>query len=166
MGAQHCRYNRNATVTNSEFSFIGGNAVVAWGYTNETKYDRMRPGIELANYPKAGVDGTDGEHPRYTTIISNVAREVGLYEKYGARFRSEINLCSRTMRFDFQHMRMRGPIAAFPVGVSVLFLPVPAVYGSQQRREAEKHSPLTMDSATSTMDSVTTLKAILLLHPS
>ena len=70
-------YNRNATVTNSEFSFIGGNAVAAWGYTNETKTDRMRPGITLENYPQAGVDGTDGEHPRYTTIISNVAREVG-----------------------------------------------------------------------------------------
>ncbi len=25
------RYNRNATVSNSDFSFIGGNAVVAWG---------------------------------------------------------------------------------------------------------------------------------------
>jgi len=79
-------YNRNATVTNSEFSYIGGNAVAAWGYTNETKYDRGRPGIELTNYPKAGVDGTDGEHPRYTTVVSNVAREVGLYEKQSSFF--------------------------------------------------------------------------------
>lgn len=79
-------YNRNTTVTNSEFSYIGGNAVAAWGYTNETKYDRGRPGIELTNYPKAGVDGTDGEHPRYTTVVSNVAREVGLYEKQSSFF--------------------------------------------------------------------------------
>ena len=31
--------------------------------------------------PAAGIDGTDGEHPRYNQIISNTAREVGLYEK-------------------------------------------------------------------------------------
>jgi hypothetical protein len=29
-------FNRNATVSHSDFSFLGGNAVVAWGYTNET----------------------------------------------------------------------------------------------------------------------------------
>ena len=27
------------------------------------------------------MDGTDGNHPRYTTVVGNVAREVGLYEK-------------------------------------------------------------------------------------
>ena len=29
-------YNRHATITNSDFAFVGGNAVAAWGYTNET----------------------------------------------------------------------------------------------------------------------------------
>lgn len=33
-----------------------------------------------------GVDGTDGEHPRYTTVISNIAREIGLYEKQSSFF--------------------------------------------------------------------------------
>ena len=28
-----------------------------------------------------GIFGTDGNHPRYTTILNNLAREVGLYEK-------------------------------------------------------------------------------------
>ena len=37
--------------------------------------------MAIANHPQAGVDGTDGEHPRYTTVLSNTAREVGLYEK-------------------------------------------------------------------------------------
>jgi hypothetical protein len=67
-------YNRNATVSNSDFAFLGGNAVVAWGYTNETDTDRGRPGVQLTNAPHAGIDGTDGEHPRHTTIISNTAR--------------------------------------------------------------------------------------------
>lgn len=70
-------YNRNATIQNSDFSFIGGNAVAAWGYTNETEGD---------NHPAAGVDGTDGNHPRYTNVISNVAREIGLYEKQSSFF--------------------------------------------------------------------------------
>ena len=51
------------------------------GYTNETQntgFPYYRPNT---NYPKGGVDGTDGNHPRYTTITSNLAREVGLYEK-------------------------------------------------------------------------------------
>merc|ERR1711957_840602 len=33
------------------------------------------------NAPQAGVDGTDGEHPIYTTVTGCSAREVGLYEK-------------------------------------------------------------------------------------
>jgi len=73
-------YNRHATVQNSDFSFIGGNAVASWGYTNETAADPGR-NYPLTNYPQAGVDGTDGEHPRYNQIVSNTAREVGLYEK-------------------------------------------------------------------------------------
>ena len=26
--------------------------------------------------PAAGIDGTDGEHPRFTTVVGNVVREV------------------------------------------------------------------------------------------
>eukprot|EP00051_Salpingoeca_urceolata_P028110 m.485050 g.485050 ORF g.485050 m.485050 type:complete len:808 (-) comp23643_c0_seq1:142-2565(-) len=70
-------YNRNATIQNSDFEFIGGNAVAAWGYTNET---------EGEGHPQAGVDGTDGNHPRYTNVISNMVREVGLYEKQSSFF--------------------------------------------------------------------------------
>ena len=52
-----------------------------WVYTKETQFDPGRPGIELTGYPDAGVDGTDGEHPKFTTVTGNVVREVGLYEK-------------------------------------------------------------------------------------
>ena len=80
------RYNRNATVSNSDFSYIGGNAVAAWGFTNETATDPARPGMQLTNYPLAGVDGTDGEHPRYTKVVGCSAREIGLYEKQSSFF--------------------------------------------------------------------------------
>ena len=74
-------YNRNATVSNSDFSYIGGNAIAAWGYTNETATDPGRPGVEILNHPEAGIDGTDGNHPVFTTVTGCSAREVGLYEK-------------------------------------------------------------------------------------
>lgn len=79
-------YNRDATIQNSDFSYLGGNAVAAWGYTNETRTDRGRPGIILANAPAAGVDGTDGEHPLRTTVQNCTAREIGLYEKQSSFF--------------------------------------------------------------------------------
>mmetsp|Transcript_735 Transcript_735/g.1309 ORF Transcript_735/g.1309 Transcript_735/m.1309 type:complete len:790 (-) Transcript_735:142-2511(-) len=79
-------YNRDATIQNSDFAFLGGNAIAAWGYTNETSTDPGRPGVTLANAPDAGVDGTDGEHPRRTTVKSCSVREVGLYEKQSSFF--------------------------------------------------------------------------------
>jgi hypothetical protein len=79
-------YSRRATVQNSDFAYLGGNAMAAWGYTNETAADPGRPGVTLTNYPGAGIDGTDGEHPRFTTIRGNLAREVGLYEKQSSFF--------------------------------------------------------------------------------
>merc|ERR1711988_1343428 len=74
-------HNRDATIQNSDFAFLGGNAVAAWGYTNETDTDPGRPGVKLENAPHAGVDGTDGEHPVGTTVQNCTAREIGLYEK-------------------------------------------------------------------------------------
>jgi len=79
-------YNRYATIENSDFSYIGGNAMVAWGYTNETENTGFPYYTPTENHPQAGVDGTDGNHPRYTTITGNVAREVGLYEKQSSFF--------------------------------------------------------------------------------
>ena len=51
------------------------------GYTNETASDPGRPGVALADWPRAGVNGTDGEHPRGTRVTGCSAREIGLYEK-------------------------------------------------------------------------------------
>lgn len=79
-------YNRWATIQHSDFAYLGGNAVVAWGYTNETSSDPGRPGVALANAPRAGVDGTDGEHPVLTTVQNCLAREIGLYEKQSSFF--------------------------------------------------------------------------------
>jgi len=79
-------YNRNATIQDNDFSYIGGNAVVAWGYTNETENSGYPYYSPNTNYPQAGVDGTDGNHPRYTSVLRNSAREIGLYEKQSSFF--------------------------------------------------------------------------------
>jgi len=55
-------YNRNATVQDSEFSWLGHSAVAGWGYTNEN-------------------DGTDGLQPHFTNIVRNYVREIGIIQK-------------------------------------------------------------------------------------
>jgi len=70
-------YNRNTTIQNSDLAFIGGTAIALWGRTNETEGD---------NHPQAGVDGTDGNSPRFTTVRGCSIREVGLYEKQSSFF--------------------------------------------------------------------------------
>jgi len=79
-------YNRHTSILNSDFAYIGANAIAAWGYTNETDADPGRPGVRLSNAPAAGVDGTDGEHPLFTRVLNCSAREVGLYEKQSSFF--------------------------------------------------------------------------------
>merc|ERR1712100_588837 len=66
--------------------FIGGNAIASWGYTNETENSGFPYYRPQENFPHAGVDGTDGNHPRYNQILRNSAREVGLYEKQSSFF--------------------------------------------------------------------------------
>lgn len=74
-------YNRNATIQDSDFAYIGENAIASWGYTNETATSGFPYYTPNTNYPKAGIDGTDGNHPRYNQLLRNTAREIGLYEK-------------------------------------------------------------------------------------
>jgi len=74
-------YNRNTTVKDNDFAFIGGSAIVSWGYTNETENSGFPYYTPNTNYPKAGVDGTDGNHPRFNMIVGNTGREIGHYEK-------------------------------------------------------------------------------------
>jgi len=72
-------YNRNASVTSSEFVSIGETAVAQWGYT------------EGSGVPGMGFDGTDGNQPRGTYVGYNVMHEVGLYTKQNSfYFQSEV----------------------------------------------------------------------------
>ena len=55
-------YNRFATVTHSQFRWLGQNAIASWGYTD-------------------GNDGTGGEQPRHSRITSNLCHEIGHIQK-------------------------------------------------------------------------------------
>ncbi len=71
-------FNRNASVTNSEFLGIGETAISQWGYTDGSPV------------PGMGFDATKGNQPRGTYIGYNVVHEVGLYTKQNSfYFQSE-----------------------------------------------------------------------------
>lgn len=54
-------FNRNASLTDNEFVWIGDSVVAAWGYTAPLGSEDK----DLAQY-KSGIDGRNGEQPRGT----------------------------------------------------------------------------------------------------
>ena len=62
-------YNRNTTIQQNEFAWIGSTAIALWGYTSGT------------NVPGMGWDGTDGNQPRFSRILHNFVHELGIWEK-------------------------------------------------------------------------------------
>jgi hypothetical protein len=55
-------YTRHVTIRHNTASWLGQNFVVSWGDTD-------------------GFDGTAGTQPRFSTVESNLVREIGNYEK-------------------------------------------------------------------------------------
>jgi hypothetical protein len=53
-----CRYNRNVTISNSEFAWIGDTAIAAWGWTDE-----------LSGNGTLGYDATAGDFPRFVSKL-------------------------------------------------------------------------------------------------
>lgn len=69
------KYHRYASITSSDFEWLGGSAVALWGWTDE-----------ISDGGVHGIDGTDGNYPRYTTVEGNLFREIGVYEKQSSAF--------------------------------------------------------------------------------
>ena len=74
-GVMISAYNRNATIEHSEFEWMGGSAIAAWGWTDE-----------ITDGGVHGVDGTTGTFPRYTSILYNLFHEIGVWEKQSSAF--------------------------------------------------------------------------------
>jgi hypothetical protein len=62
-------YNRNASITNSEFVSIGETAITQWGYTDGSPV------------PGMGFDARAGNQPRGTYVGFNYAHDVGIFVK-------------------------------------------------------------------------------------
>ena len=61
----------------NEFSYTGDNAMSSFGSTGRCLYQNCS--VKL-NY-NSGVDGRPGNQPRYTHIVGNLVREVGMWQK-------------------------------------------------------------------------------------
>lgn len=89
-------YNRNASITMNEFSWIGATAVALWGNTEST------PGADSALPEGYGADGTAGNQPRHTVVAYNLCRELGVWEKQSScytQFKSAQNHVYRNIFF-------------------------------------------------------------------
>lgn len=72
-------YNRNLSITNNEFSFIGDGAMASWGDTSEVLNENKT--ITVPGGYKVGPDGRGGEQPRGTVVKGNICHEIGLWQK-------------------------------------------------------------------------------------
>jgi hypothetical protein len=64
------KYNKHATIKSNHFAWLGGSAIALWGFTDEITANGIH-----------GIDGTNGDYPRWTTIELNFFREIGVWEK-------------------------------------------------------------------------------------
>ena len=70
-------YNRNLTISNSTFEWIGGSAMAAWG---DTSYAMDAAGKRTIPWPR-GPDARGGNQPIGTRIIGNVVTDIGVWQK-------------------------------------------------------------------------------------
>ncbi len=88
-------YNRNLTVSNSEMAWIGGSAIAAWGSTTQgLGGGGGKGGVQLP--AGVGIDGTGGNQPRGTTIVGNIVREVGMWQKQSSMY-FQAQACQTTL---------------------------------------------------------------------
>ena len=76
-------FNRNVTISRNEIAWNGDNAIAVWGKTSIPKSDcpecaKRAPGF--------GYDGTAGTQPRFTRVVDNFVREIGIFEKQSSLY--------------------------------------------------------------------------------
>jgi len=85
-------YNRNMTISNNEFVWIGDSAMSSWGYTD-------------------GYDGTGGDFPQFTQVLFNMVHEHGQWTKQTSAW-----MQSKTAQTFFQgNIFFNGPRAGINV---------------------------------------------------
>ena len=75
-------YNRNATIARNEFAWVGATCVASWGYSGTCINGNCSFKIPW----REGPDARGGEQPRGTRILSNLFREMGIYQKQASAY--------------------------------------------------------------------------------
>lgn len=70
-------YNRNTTIAKNDVSWNGDTAFAAWGITGKCINEKCDKKLD---WP-VGPDGRNGEQPRGTKVLSNMVRELGIWQK-------------------------------------------------------------------------------------
>jgi len=70
-------YNRNLTISNNTFEWLGSSSIAAWG---DTSYSLNANQSRSIQWPR-GPDARDGNQPRGTRIIGNIVHDIGIFEK-------------------------------------------------------------------------------------
>lgn len=100
-------YNRNLSVTNNEFSFIGDGAMASWGDTSAVLNENGT--VTVPGGYKVGPDGRGGEQPRGSLIKGNICHEIGLWQKQSSLWFQAVT--AQTILQD--NIFFNGPRAAF-----------------------------------------------------
>ena len=67
--------------------------MAAWGYSTDLSELESKNNLP----PGIGIDGRGGEQPRYTNVLYNIVREIGLNERQSSAW-SEAKACLSTVR--------------------------------------------------------------------
>lgn len=70
-------YNRNTTIAKNDVSWNGDTVFAAWGITGKCVNEKCDKKLD---WP-VGPDGRNGEQPRGTKVLSNLVREIGIWQK-------------------------------------------------------------------------------------
>ena len=83
-------YNRNITITNNEFEWIGDSCIASWGNTEGISF----PSTNGEDIAQVGADGTKGTQPRFNTISYNYAHDLGIWEKQSSFYFQSVSCCN------------------------------------------------------------------------
>lgn len=81
-------YNRNASIRNNEFGWVGASAIASWGYTGTC----LNENCSLTVPYGVGPDAREYNLPRYTSIEGNLVYELGIWQKQSSMYFHAISI--------------------------------------------------------------------------
>ena len=76
--------HRRLAIDSNEFAWLGGSAIALWGDTSPCLNSNCT--VALPNGVAMGPDGRGGTQPMGTSVLGNLAREIGIWQKQSSFF--------------------------------------------------------------------------------